>query len=263
MDVADKVVLIAGASSGIGLALARNLSARGAKVALAARRVERLEQAAGELSAGTRSALAIPLDVTIPGQCRQAVDTTVSTYGRLDILINNAGQGYFGSIENMPAEDFDVVVRTNLFGGMSMTQAAIPHLKASKGMIVSISSGLSRRVLPFLAAYGGSKSMLNALSDGLRMELAPDGVKVLTYGPPETESEFHARARVEPGMDAMAGGRRMARAEDVAERIVRAIIREKREVIEDSFLGVLGFFAPRMIDRLFIRVMVEKLRKPK
>jgi short-subunit dehydrogenase len=255
MDIKDKVVIITGASSGIGKALAFDLADKGAKLALLARRKEELDKIAAKLSKKTE-VFAVQADVTSEKKVMEAVKKAAGRFGRIDILVNNAGVGLFSSLEKMSMSDFDSVVKTNLYGPLYMLKAALPYLKKSKGLIVNISSGLSRRALPFLSAYGGTKSMLNAMSDGMRIELRKYGIKVLTYGPPMTDTPFIKRQGLTPEYR----NRKIASAEDVAGRIVQGVIKGKREVIESGFLGVMNLFAPKVLDNLFYKVMVLKMK---
>jgi short-subunit dehydrogenase len=259
----DKACLVTGASSGIGAAVARALFGRGARVALLARRLPELERLAVELEgrnkadgAVERRAVALQADVTDGRQIAEAVCRAAQALNGLDLVVNNAGMGYYGPLERMEPVDLEALVQTNILGVLRVTNAALPHLKQSRGLVLNISSGLSLRALPFLSAYAGTKSMLNLISDGLRMELRPFGIRVLTYGPPATDTEFfaHSRGTLQPG--AARRRMRLARVEEVAERIVRAIERDRRQVIEGGLLGLLNLLAPRLLDNLFYRGMV-------
>jgi short-subunit dehydrogenase len=259
VDIGGKVVIITGASSGIGRELARQLAAKGAKLALLARREEALNACAAEECAGAET-LVVPADVTRPEQCASAVAATFAHFGRVDVLVNCAGLGYFGPIETMRIADFDRVVRTNVYGLLYMTQSALPYLKQSHGMIVNVSSALSKRALPFLAAYGGTKALVDQLSDGLRMELRPYGVHVLAYNPPETETEFAASSIRAAGMErAREGGRKRKPVGQVVARMVRAMEAEKRDVVEGRALQWMGLLMPRRTDAMFCRAMVEPM----
>jgi phosphomannomutase len=263
MDVSGKVVMITGASSGIGRELAHVLLARGSRLALLARSVKAVEDLAAELSlagaeapAALRSgspqaALAAPADVTDRAAVDKAVAAALAHFGRIDVLVNCAGLGYFGPIETMSIEDFDRVVRTNLFGVINCTQSALPALRQSRGIIVNVSSGLAMRALPFLSAYAGTKSMLNALSDGLRLELAPDGIRVLTYCPPATDTDFDKKALKGPGMEKVSlEGRSSEKVGKVAHGIAEAIRTEKRRT-GGGFFKVMNALAPKALDRMF------------
>ena len=254
MKVSDKVVLITGASSGIGRELAVQLAALGAKLGLVARRKDLLESLARKL--GAERALAVQADVGSRAQVDLAVAAVKERFGRVDVLVNNAGVGYFGAIEAMPREKLELLLQVNVLGPVQMIQAALPHLKASRGMIVNVSSGLSKRALPFLSAYAGTKAMLDAISDGLRLELRGHGVRVLTYCPPEVATDFAANALTHE----LAGRqderpRKKAPTPEVVRRIVAAMKAERREVVEGP-LRLMNFIAPRLLDRIFYKAMV-------
>lgn len=258
MELENKVILITGASSGIGKELAKKLAYKKAKLILVARREEKLKEVAeslGDLS----QVITVRADVTQRAEVDQAVQSGIDRFGKLDILVNVAGQGYFGPIASMDMKAFDQVVKTNVYGLLNMVQASVPSLKKTQGMVVNISSRLSKRALPFLTAYAGSKSMVDALSDGMRLELKKYGIKVLNYCPPETETEFFEKTLHDPKMDPNAHPRKMAKPEDVAGRIVDAIVTEKREVVEGRFLQIMNFFAPKLLDKMFYKGMVLKL----
>lgn len=260
MDLKDKVILITGASSGIGKTVAEIVSARGAIVALLARRQEKLDELVDKIGAKSNT-LAIPVDITDREAVFSAVQKANNHFGRLDIIINSAGLGHFGPIENLTPAELDGVVQTNIYGMLNVTQASIPFLKQSQGMIVNISSGLSKRALPFLAVYAGTKSMVDALSDGMRMELRKYGIKVLNYCPPETETEFADKSLKGAGLEPGTMKRKLARVEDVAQDIVKSIVAEKREVVNGKALKVMNFLAPKMLDNIFYKAMVLKMLK--
>ena len=263
MDLRNKVIMISGASSGIGKSLAQLLSTKSAKVVLLARRGERLMEIEAELKAAKHEVLVVKTDITDRDQVSNAVRLTLEAFGRIDVVINNAGVGYFGTIEKLPIEEFDRLVKTNVYGMLHLSQSAIPALKKSQGMIVNISSGLRKRALPFLSAYSSTKSMIDALSDGMRLELRRYGVKVLNYCPPETDTEIFEMTKNEAGLDAnQAGHRKKAKVEDVASRIVEAIVADKREVVDGGrFLQIMNLFAPKLLDNMFYKGMVQKILK--
>ncbi len=190
-SVKDRIVIITGASSGIGEATARRLAREGAVVILAARRRERLERIAEELTASGGRALAIPTDITVEADRRHLVERTMETYGRIDALINNAGYGQRGPIEGVPIEAIRQNFETNLFALIALTQLVIPLLRAQgSGRIVNISSVAGRIARPFSAVYDATKHALEAISDGLRGELAPFGIQVIVIEPGFIRTEF-------------------------------------------------------------------------
>lgn len=263
MDVTNKVIIISGASSGIGKSLAQLLSGKNAKVVLLARREEKLMEIEAELKAAKHEVIVVKTDVTDKAQVANAVKLTLEAFGQIDVVINNAGVGYFGTIEKLPIEEFDRLVKTNVYGMLYLNQSAIPSLKKTQGMIVNISSGLSKRALPFLSAYSSTKSMVDALSDGMRLELRRYGVKVLNYCPPETDTEIFENTHNEAGLESDQAGhhRKKAKVQDVALRIVSAIVAEKREVVEGKFLHIMNFFVPKLLDSMFYKGMVQKILK--
>lgn len=262
MEIRDKVVMVTGASSGIGQALVGALALKGSKVVMLARRTDRLDSLEARLKALRHEVLAVPTDITDQDQVSHAVQATLKAFGHIDVVIHNAGIGYFGTIERLPIDEFHRLIDTNVYGMLRLTQCAIPFLKETHGTIVHVSSTLSKRALPFLSAYASTKSMMNALADGLRLELHGSGVHVLTYCAPETETEFHAATRHEAGLDFnQSRPRKKALAHDVAARIVQAIIDEKREVVEGKALAIMNLVAPKLLDKILYKHMVQQIMK--
>jgi NAD(P)-dependent dehydrogenase (short-subunit alcohol dehydrogenase family) len=184
------VVVVTGASSGIGRALAQRFAEAGAKVVLAARSSEKLGALSKELRARGLEALAIPTDVTDRTQVDQLIGSVFNRYQRLDILVNNAGRGAAAHVADTPPAHYRALFDLNVLGPVNMMQAAIPHMRAQGGgLIVNVSSGASRRPLPGLAAYGASKAALDLISNTAREELARDNIRIMTVYPPNTESE--------------------------------------------------------------------------
>ncbi|GLV75891.1 SDR family oxidoreductase [Streptomyces hygroscopicus] len=189
MDISGAVVLVTGASSGIGAATARAASRAGARVVLLARREERIRQLAEEL--GESVALAVPCDVTDRGQVAAAVEAAVEKFGRIDVLVNNAGQGLQATVDAIDPEDFRAVLELNLVAPLTMTQAVLPQMrKQGAGAIVNVGSGIIWSSLPGSAAYSASKAALAKLSAIARVELADHNIAVSMMFPSITETEF-------------------------------------------------------------------------
>lgn len=187
MDINGAVVLVTGASSGIGAATARAASQAGGRVVLAARREDRIRQLADELG----EAVPVRCDVTDAGQVEKAVTTATDAFGRIDVLCNVAGQGLHAPLEQIDPDDFRAVLDLNLVAPLVTMQAVIPIMREQgAGSIVNVSSGITFSALPGSASYGASKAGLNKLSAVARAEFADAGVVVSTMYPFITDTEF-------------------------------------------------------------------------
>ena len=186
-----QVVIVTGASAGIGEATARMLATGGASVVLVARRQERLDQLKKEIEQTGAPALAIAADVTSPEDRERIVQSTMSRFGRIDGLVNNAGYGQRGPIEMVPIEAIRRNFETNLFSLIALTQLVIPIMRnQGGGRIVNVSSVAGRIARPLSSVYDSTKHALEAISDGLRGELAPFGIKVIIIEPGFITTEF-------------------------------------------------------------------------
>jgi NAD(P)-dependent dehydrogenase (short-subunit alcohol dehydrogenase family) len=187
------VVLVTGSSSGIGRSTAELSAARGHRVFASARRVEDLAEISRP---GVVDTLA--LDVTEPASIAGAVAEVLRRAGRLDALVNNAGYGQYGSVEDVPLADWRRQFEANVFGAVAVIQAALPALRAAGGgTIVNVSSVAGKIAIPFAAPYCSSKHALEAISDALRVEVAPFGVRVVIVEPGPIATNFGDRARAE------------------------------------------------------------------
>jgi NADP-dependent 3-hydroxy acid dehydrogenase YdfG len=192
MELKDAVVLVTGSSSGIGEATARAAAKAGARVVLLARREDRIASLAAELG----NALAVPCDVTRPEQVHHAVQSAIERFGRIDALVNNAGQGLHGEIEDIGVDDFRALLDLNLIAPLVLMQAVIPIMRAQgAGSIVNVSSGATLATYPGSAAYTSSKSGLNMLSSVARLELADAGIVVSLVHPFVTATEFYGAVK--------------------------------------------------------------------
>jgi short-subunit dehydrogenase len=237
MDIQGKVAIITGASAGIGLVTARLFAAQGAKVVLAARSADKLAELAADLTAQGYDALAVPTDVCQPDAVKQLIEATLAHYGQLDILINNAGQGVAGTIEKVSIDDYRQIIELNLFGPLYAMQAAIPVMRqAGGGLILNISSMVSKMQIPGLAGYASTKSALNMLSATARGELAADNIRVITVYPRLTATDFGknylGNSQTRPPQ--RANMPTPDSAELVAEKILEAVRKEPAEQFMDS-----------------------------
>jgi NADP-dependent 3-hydroxy acid dehydrogenase YdfG len=228
------VALITGASSGIGEATARALAAQGAKVAVAARRLERLERLASEIGGEGHTALAIQSDITAQEQAIAAVDRTVDELGRLDIVVNNAGQMLLGPIEGAPTEEWDRMIDLNLKGLINTTHAALPHLLAAAGNsargcadVVNISSVAGRIARSGSGVYNLTKHGVGAFSESFRQEFADRKVRstIIEPGAVDTELTDHIRDGVREQVRGRFADIKSLEAVDVADAIAYAVTR--------------------------------------
>jgi NAD(P)-dependent dehydrogenase (short-subunit alcohol dehydrogenase family) len=213
------VVFITGASGGIGRATAEAFLRDGARVAACAR---------GEIRG--LDALCLRCDVRKREDVRRAVAAVVEKFGALHVLVNNAGFGVYGSVEETSDEDLEDLLRTNVLGPWYAVQAALPHLKASRGQVINVSSSLGRAAIPYMAGYCMSKFALHALSISLRVELKPLGIRVIEVGPGLTATGFQKNARLRGVSRPMAPENKKGwPPEKVARAILSASRRGKRE----------------------------------
>jgi NADP-dependent 3-hydroxy acid dehydrogenase YdfG len=189
-NIAGKVVVITGASSGLGEATARLLSAQGASVVLGARRVDRIQSLADELTANGK-ALAVPTDVTDCDQVKRLVDAAVQTYGRIDVMLNNAGLMPHSPLERLKLDDWDRMIDVNIKGVLYGIAAALPYMKQQKaGHIINVSSVAGHKVPAGGAVYAGTKHAVRALSEGLRQEVKPYDIRTTVISPGAVATEL-------------------------------------------------------------------------
>jgi NAD(P)-dependent dehydrogenase (short-subunit alcohol dehydrogenase family) len=197
IDFRNRVVVITGGSRGLGLLIARELAGEGARLAILARDAEELDLARRELAAlGGQRVLALPCDIRNRDDCRWAIDAVAERFGRLDVLVNNAGVVQVGPLENLTVEDFEDALGVHFWGPLHLTLAALPHLrKQGGGRIVNISSIGGKVAIPHMIPYVASKHALAGLSDGLRAELAKEGIYVTTVCPGLMRTGSHVNAQ--------------------------------------------------------------------
>jgi NADP-dependent 3-hydroxy acid dehydrogenase YdfG len=191
MTIEGKVVVITGASSGLGEATARHLSARGATVVLGARRVDRLEALAKELSAGGGKAFAMETDVTDAKQVQRLVDAAVKTYGRIDVMINNAGLMPQSRLELRKIDEWDRMIDVNIKGVLYGIAAALPYMQKQKfGHIINVSSVAGHKVRPGGVVYSATKTAVRVVSEGLRQEVKPYNIRTTVISPGAVDTEL-------------------------------------------------------------------------
>ncbi len=189
--LADQVIIVTGASAGIGEATARRLVRAGAKVVITARRPERLDALARELDATGTNVLAVAGDITSEADRRKLVAAALAKFGRIDALVNNAGYGTRGPVEIVPVDLIRKNYETNLFSLIALTQLVVPAMRErGSGCIVNIGSVAGKIARPLSSIYDSTKHALEALTDGLRGELKPFGVRVTLIRPGFIATEF-------------------------------------------------------------------------
>ncbi|MFI5142501.1 MAG: SDR family NAD(P)-dependent oxidoreductase [Thermoanaerobaculales bacterium] len=254
----SKVVMITGASSGIGAALGREFAARGATVALAARRADRLQALADVITASSGKAAPFTCDVTRDGDIERTVAAVVERFGHLDIAVANAGFGVVGAFGALTLDDYRRQFETNVFGLLRTSYAVVPELKRNRGVLVLLGSVTGYLAAPRASPYAMSKFAVRAFADSVRAELTSDGVAVVLISPGFVDSEirrvdnrgrFHANAP-EP----IPNWLRMP-TERAARTIVGAVARRKAEKIITAHAALAVFLArhlPRVV-RLLLR----------
>ena len=190
-NIEGKVVVITGASSGLGEATARLLAAQGASVVLGARRIDRLKVLADELSRRGGKALAVPTDVVQCDQVKRLVDAAVQTYRRIDVMINNAGLMPQALLERLKIDEWNRMIDVNIKGVLYGIAAALPHMKQQKaGHFINVSSVAGHRVGPGFAVYAATKYAVRALSEGLRQEVKPYNIRTTVISPGAVATEL-------------------------------------------------------------------------
>jgi NAD(P)-dependent dehydrogenase (short-subunit alcohol dehydrogenase family) len=259
-----KVVLITGASSGIGLALAREFANQGAKLVLTARREELLQKLAAQINGtGEARALGVACDVTRDGDCEKAVALAVEKFGRLDVAVANAGFGVTGLVEKLTIDDFRRQLETNVFGALRTLYAALPELKKSKGVFVPIGSVSGHVSTPTTAPYSMSKFALRTLAETLRAELTIHGVGVTLISPGFIRTEIRQvdnKGQHHDGAKDPVPLWLQMPAETAARKIVYAVKRRKRERVLTGH-GKLGVWMNRYFPGFVAWAMSFSMRR--
>lgn len=263
----DKVVIITGASSGIGEALARKFAAGGSLLVVAARRIDRLTALKEELR-GTE-VLVVQADVTDAVDCQNLVNAAVERFGRIDILINNAGISMRSIFEEVELDVIRRVMDVNFWGTVYCTKFALPHLLQVKGSVVGVISIAGHVGLPGRTGYAASKFAVRGFLDTLRIENLKKGLHVLVAAPGFTASEVRLSALNAKGLQQGESPRdegKMMSAETCADHIYKAVRKRKRELIltfvEGKLTVFLGKFFPALLARLAYNHMAKEPDSP-
>jgi short-subunit dehydrogenase len=248
MQIEGKVVLITGASAGIGAACAAEFARAGAKLSLTARSEEGLRRAGGS------NALLVPGDLTIESLRREVVERTMERYGAIDILINNAGIGYYAPSWSAPMDYTRQLMELNFFALLGMVQLAVPYMRARRcGMIVNVGSIGGKMTLPWMTVYSASKYAVGALTEGLRMELQRDGIRTMLVCPGYVKTGFQQHVIAGQAPEKVQRSRRFAvTAEECARAIRKGVERNARTVLCPAagwiLVGLVRLF-PSLVER--------------
>ena len=267
---AGSVVFITGASSGIGAALSLEFAREGADVVLAARRRDRLESVAAGIGAIGRRAVVAPCDVTREGDLERAAAAGRAAFGKIDVVVANAGFGVTGLLERLSLDDYRRQLETNVFGVLRTVYATLADLKKSRGRLVVIGSVSGHIAVPGSSPYSMSKFAVRALADSLGHELAEHGVSVTLISPGFVESEIRqvdnrGILRTEKPAPRIPAPMVMA-TPTAARKIVGAVARRRREVVITA-LGKVSVFlhrhAPRLLAQIIRRFAIKGRREPR
>ncbi len=261
----DAVVVVTGASHGIGEAMACQLAAQGARLVLAARRADELDRVAAACrAAGAPSVLVVPTDVSDPTACAALIDRAVAEFHGIDMLVNNAGLGMWSRVDAVQdLTIFERVLRVNYLGAVYCTHAALPHLKASSGRILCVSSLAGRTGVPLRSGYAASKHAISGFFDSLRIELRGSGVSVTLVHPGFVSTGAQGRNLSADGtplgvvpirmQDAMS-------ADECARRSLAAVAARKRQLVMTA-RGKVGLWLklllPGLVDRVAAKAIAD------
>jgi len=267
MDFKDKVIIVTGASSGIGLASARLFGSLGAKVVLAARRLEKLQEIAVSVGPEER-VLCVQCDVSVEDDCKALVERTVERFGGIDILVNNAGLSMRAMFKDLDLKVIHKLMDVNFWGTVNCTKYALPYLLERKGQVVGVISIAGYSALPARTGYSSSKYAIRGFLDTIRIEHLKDGLNVLVFAPGYTSSNVRNAALTADGSaqgeTPLDEGRLMS-AEQCAMHLAKALYKRKSEVILTG-LGKATVIAhrlfPRLTDRLTYKFIAREANSP-
>jgi short-subunit dehydrogenase len=268
-NIKDKVVIITGASSGIGLACAHAFYEKGAKLVLAARSEEIIAALADEFnSKGEMRAIAVKTDVAIEDDCKNLIENAIAAFGQIDILINNAGVSMRANFSDVELDVLHRLMDINFWGTVYCTKYAYPHIIAGKGSIVGISSVAGVHGMPCRTGYSASKYAGQGFLDTIRIELLKKGVHVMVVIPGFIATNVRKAALVADGSaqeESPRNENKMMSPEELARRIINGIKKNKRQFstsYEGKLTPIVSLFLPKMVDKMYYNHMKREPNSP-
>jgi len=265
----DQVVIITGASSGIGLALVHEYARRGAKIVMAARSIDKMEETKSLLEQRLTEVLVVKTDVSKEEDCKNLVGQAIDRFGKIDVFINNAGISMRALFNDLNLEVIKNLMNVNFWGTVYCTKHALPYLLKTKGSLVGVISVAGYIGLPARSGYSASKFAVRGFLDTIRVENLKTGLHVLIAAPGFTESNIRKTALMEDGSIQGESPRqegKMMSAEEVAKRIISSIDKRKPELIltflEGKFSVFLKKFFPRLLEKLTYYYMAKEPDSP-
>jgi short-subunit dehydrogenase len=258
-----KVVIVTGASSGIGLACVREFSMRGFKVVMAARTFEKLINIENEIKAYNPDILAVKVDVSQENECKELVDATIKRFGKIDVLVNNAGISMRALFKDLDLAVLHSLMNTNFWGTVYCTKYALPYILAQKGSIVGVSSIAGFMGLPGRTGYSASKFAMHGFLETIRVEHLKQNLHVMIVAPGFTSSNIRKNALAADGSaqgETPRDENSMMQPEDVAKEIYRGVIKRKRQVVL-TIQGKLAVFLRKWFPSLIDYFEYDEMKK--
>jgi short-subunit dehydrogenase len=268
IDFRNKVAVITGASSGIGKALSIELAERGAKVVLAARNTDALDNVKSHINSKGGDAYIFKCDVSNENNCKELIEASITKYNKIDILINNAGISMRALFDDVDISVIQKLMDVNFWGTVYCTKYALPYIQKTKGSITGVSSIAGYHGLPARTGYSASKYAMHGFLETIRVENLYKDVHVLIAAPGFTESNVRFSALTADGSNQGESPReegKMMTSEEVANIIVKAIYKRKREVVMSSVGKTAVFlkkFVPAFLDKMFYKAMAKEPNSP-
>ncbi len=264
----DKVVIVTGASSGIGLAIAREFANNGSKVVLAARNYDKLQEIEKDIISKGKIAFAVKTDVSIEEDAKNLIEKTIEKFGDIHILINNAGVSMRAMFNDLNLDVIKKVMNINFWGTVYCTKYALPYILKNKGSVVGISSVSGFSPLPARTGYCASKYAIHGFLETLRIENLKTGLHVLIVTPGFTSSNIRNTALSADGSPQKETPRnesKMMSAEEVARRVYRAVKKRKRfqvYTVIGKAVRIFNYFLPRFTDNMVYKQMAKEPNSP-